>query len=213
MRNKLTLIFFATALLLSACTATISESAVQTAVAQIMLTAEAENPQAEPEAQPEPQVDPALQEELDQAKQQLQEAQTKLAEAEAKVAEQAAQIAALQEDANQAEVEEQAPAADDSSPTPTITSSPTPSPTVYSTPHYQKAVIAKGNAPLWYYKKENDAGKPIMIKTNPIIRYEKGDEFLVNRYVVFADGGNEFYEVIGPKGAGYYVLTNDVKDR
>ncbi len=217
MKKTYLIILVISALLLSACTATISEASVQTAVAQIVLTQEAANPQAEAAAadgqQPEAQVDPAVQAELEQAQQALEAVQLQLTE-------QAGQIAQLQEAAAQqaqAAADQQAAeqVAAEAQPTPTNTPIPTATafPTVASTPSYQKAVIATRNAPMWTYKRTNEAGRPLMVKVEPILRYEEGQEFLVNLNFIVGDGGLKFYEVLGPLYAGYYVDVTHVRDR
>lgn len=99
--------------------------------------------------------------------------------------------------------------------TPAVTETPTPTntPAGSGLPEGQMVVVAKGNAPWWKKKGENDVGKPIMVKTNPVQRYEDGQTFRVYDYIVAADGGGNFYQIAGPLGAGYFVLTGDVTEK
>lgn len=198
--------------LLSACTVALQESAVQTAVSEVIATSSADesvnsNPSEQKEqtnSEMEAVKDGPSQTEFDEVKQQLDEAQIKLTD-------QAGLIAALQEDLQKAQYSP--------TPQPTVipTNTPTPipssTPTIVVTPADQKAVIAARNAPFWTFKQENDAGKPIMIKVEPIARYEAGQEFVVKTWTVLADGGLRFYPIVGPRGAGFYVLVDHVQDK
>jgi hypothetical protein len=51
-----------------------------------------------------------------------------------------------------------------------------------------------------------------MLKTSPIIRIPKGEEFIVNVNRVRADGGAYYYLIVGPKNEGYYVSISDVEN-
>ena len=101
-----------------------------------------------------------------------------------------------------------------SSPTPTLNPTDTPAPTYTPAgsgiPEGQMVVVAKSNAAWWKKKGENNAGFPVMIKLNPVQRYEPGDTFRVYDYQIRADGNVYFYQIAGPLGAGYFVRTGDV---
>lgn len=167
--------------LVSACSAAVSEKQVQTAIAEAVLTSEGDSPQEMKE----------------------------LATANAALTQQAGQITTLQ-----AEMEELR-----TSPTPTITitpwatgtATPTKAPKWGPLPKNQRIVEAKGNAP-WYRKKgENNAGYPIMVKTNPVQRFNDGQVFWIYKNKIKADGDSYFYRISGPSvGTGYYVRVGDV---
>ncbi len=169
--------------LLAACGPAVSDAQVQTAIAVAVMTSEGGSPQEMKE----------------------------LATAEAALTQQAGQIATMQ-----AEMEVLK-----TSPTPTITltpwatgtATPTDAPKYGGLPKNQKIVIANGNAPWWRKKGENNVGKPVMVKTNPVQRFENGQVFWVYKARVQADGGGYFYRVSGPSvGKGYYIAVGDVKD-
>ncbi len=106
-----------------------------------------------------------------------------------------------------------------SEPTETATATPlsTATPQPSSTPAYsgipegQITVEAKGNAAWWRKKGENNVGYPVMVKLDPVQRYEPGDLFRVYDYQIRADGNVYFYQIAGPLGAGYYVRVGDVE--
>jgi len=206
MKTKYLIVFIFTVLLLSACTVALQESAVQTAVSEVIATSSAAG--AQNEGQSNPQVEGNIagpsQAELDEVQQQLTEAQIQLTS-------QAGLVAALQAELQSAQLS----LTPQPTNTPTITPTPTASatPTAIITPGDQKAVVAVRNAPLWTFKDKNDAGKPIMYKPEPVTRYEPGEEFVVKTGVISADGGGRFYLVVGPKGAGYYVSVDHVSDK
>lgn len=97
-----------------------------------------------------------------------------------------------------------------STPAATDTPSPTDTPAGSGLPEGQMVVVAKGNAPWWRKKGENTVGYPIMVKTNPVQRYEDGQTFRVYDYQIRADGNFYFYQIAGPLGAGYFVMISDV---
>ena len=139
-----------------------------------------------------------------------------LEEAGIKITEQAAQISDLQGELDQLYLlltPTITPTPFDT-PTPVATSTATPRPTatVFTLPYYQKYVTPIEKAPLYYYEDENDAGYPLMLKTNPVVKFVAGDVFIVDINRVRADGGGLYYLVVGPKHAGYYVLFDDVED-
>jgi hypothetical protein len=99
--------------------------------------------------------------------------------------------------------------------TATPVGTPTPVPTATSAiPEDQKVVIASGGpAPLFEVDFTNDAGYPVMVKTDPVLRFEQGEWFLIYKGEVRADGESYFYKVAGPVWSGYYVRVNDVVDK
>ena len=132
-----------------------------------------------------------------------------MATANAALTQQAGEIATMQAEAEILKT----------SPTPTITLTPwatatvtpTKAPSYGSLPKNQRVVEAKGNAPWWRKKGENDVGLPVMVKTNPVQRFENGQVFWIFKNKIKADGGVYFYKVSGPSvGKGYYVRTSDV---
>lgn len=167
--------------LVSACSAAVSERQVQTAIAEAVLTSEGGSPQ------------------------ELKE----LATARAALTQQAEEMATMQVEMELLRT----------SPTPTITitpwatgtATPTEAPKWGGLPSNQKVAEANGNAP-WYRKKgENSAGKPIMVKTNPVQRFNDGQIFWIYKNKIRADGGGYFYKISGPSvGKGYYVRVGDV---
>jgi hypothetical protein len=96
---------------------------------------------------------------------------------------------------------------------PTATPQPSPTSTQSGDLLYnQKYVVAISNAPVYTYDDENDAGFPIMTKVQPVQKFSSGEKFIVNIYPIRADGGRNYYLVIGPKLDGYYVRVEDVQD-
>ena len=212
MKIKFTKIVILFAFLLSACTVALQESAVQTAVSEVISTSSAQegldSEGSEANEKTESQADEKAagpsQAELDEAKQQLNEAQIRLTD-------QAGLIASLQEELQAAQLSLTPKPTE--IPTNTPTPLPSSTPTIVVTPANQKTVIATRRAAFWTYKDTNAAGRPIMIKVEPIARYETGDEFIVNTWTVLADGNQRFYPIVGPRGAGYYVNFDHVQDK
>jgi hypothetical protein len=99
--------------------------------------------------------------------------------------------------------------------TPSASDTPTPisTPEGGGLPDDQKVVVAKGNTAWWQKKGENKAGYPIMVKTNPVKRFEAGQVFRVYKMQILADGGGYYYMISGPVGVGYYVAVGDVRDQ
>lgn len=194
--------------LLSACQSSIPESAMETAVSLVILTSSSE----ESIEDPVPQTDLGA---VATSDARIAEANAQLDNANLKLTEQAAVNEALQAELDQAYIlltPTITPTPQDT-PTPTITPSPTPIPTFTEVvmPWYHSYVEAIGDVPIYEYEDENDAGFPIMQKTSPIVKISDGKEFIVNTTKVRADGGENFYEIVGPKHKGYYVRIGDVK--
>lgn len=93
--------------------------------------------------------------------------------------------------------------------TPTATLWPTSATT--STPSNVMTVVAKLKLNLRYYKKLNNVGKPIMLIYEPRVQYFEGDAFQVLKSAIQVDGGGRYYQVVGPRGAGLYVRSTDIK--
>ena len=212
MKKVIVLLPLLLSLLMTACDATISESAMETAVSQVILTSSASDTTTNSDEETE------VQQEVQTSgdKEELRDAKAALSEAELKLTDQAAQIEDLQ-----AELEGIYPLLTPSiTPTPYNTPTPAalatatvrPTATVFTLPYYHKYVTPINNAPLFSYKDKNDSGFPIMLKKEPIIKFVNGDVFVVDINRIRADGGGYFYLVIGPKNAGYYVQFDDVQD-
>jgi hypothetical protein len=208
MKKLIFILILALTILATACDATISESAMETAVSQVILTSSSSEASEPTEEQTESQSAAPSSQELEEANTQLNAAQTKLTE-------QADEISALK-----AELEQVYPLLTPTitptpfnTPTPANTATPTPRPTVtvFTLPYYQKYVTPIDNAALYYYKHENDAGFPLMLKTEPIKKFALGEEFIVDTNRIRSDGGGYFYLVVGPKNAGFYVRIEDVE--
>jgi hypothetical protein len=209
MNKRTILLILLIAVTLAACNTTISDSVMQTAVSQVILTSSSEESTTD-------EITTSDTEATDILDEQLNELNTQLDNANLRLTDQAAEIDALN-----AELEGVyilltptiTPTPQDTA-TPTITPSPTPlpPPTEEALPWYHKTVVANKDTPLYYYEDENDAGYPIMIKTSPVIKFSKGDEFIVDVNRIRADGGANYFLVIGPKHNGYYVNINDVKN-
>ncbi len=208
MKKKFVLTCLLLTLVLSACSTKISDEALQTAVSEAIMTSSAldasiKETQAAQKIAEAQEAAPSVAE--------LVQLQTELSLAYAKLTEQAGQITDLQTEVEQ--LKSQATATN--TPIPTITETPTitPWPSDTPVPPDRKWVIAVGNAPLYNFSERNAKGYPIMEKLYPVKRFENGEEFLVYKAVVRADGGALFYEVVGPKFAGYYVSVDDVVDK
>jgi hypothetical protein len=182
---------------------------MQTAVSQVILTSSSEESTTDETTATET-------ESTDIVNEQLNELNTQLENAKLKLTDQAAEIDALHSELEGVYIlltPTITPTPQDTAtPTITLTPTPLPPPTEEAIPWYHKTVKATGNAPLYYYEDENEAGYPIMIKTSPVVKFSTGDEFIVDINRVRADGGNYYYLVIGPKHEGYYVNINDVKN-
>ena len=190
---KVTLFSLACVVLLVSCYSSVSESQIETAVAEAVKTsAVLEAEQATYDAK--------------------QGIPGDLEEAYMELTQQAEQLSTLQAQIDFLQT----------SPTPTITitswatGSPTPTkePQWGPLPNNQKVVAAKGNAPWYRVKGENKNGYPVMVKTNPIKRFTDGQTFWVYKRQYQADGGAYFYKISGPSvGIGYYVRVGDVKNQ
>jgi hypothetical protein len=199
-------------ILLSSCNTPLSETALQTAVSQAIMTSSAEEA-----------TDSEASTSLDGAenmvpKKDYDEVETRLSEAQLELTIQAQRITDLQ-----AELDQLYPLL-----TPTITTEP-PTPTLTNTPQKtatlnptatqeggllfnQKYVVAVGNTPVYTFDQENDAGYPIMQKVEPIKKFDAGARIIVSIYPVRADGGQYFYLVIGPQHGGFYIRVDEVQD-
>ncbi len=212
MRRAHMLIVFLLALILAGCNQPlVSEADWQTAIAEVKLTAVASITPL-PQLQADDLVD---REEADALEADLSAAQKTLTA-------QAGQIATLQEqvDSHRDKLEDlQLSLTPVYTPTfthtPTPAGTPTPVPTATSAiPDDQKVVVASGGpAPLYEYNVKNNAGYPVMIKTEPLLRFEEGEWFLIYKGEIRADGITYFYKVAGPVWSGYYVSVNDVVDK
>ena len=94
--------------------------------------------------------------------------------------------------------------------TPTATLRPTPRAT--STPSNVVTVVALRKLNLRTFTKRNDAGRPIMVIYEPRIQYQEGEIFQVLRQAIQADGGGNYFQVVGPEGAGLYVRQQDIDE-
>jgi hypothetical protein len=193
MRRKILIVSLLVAIIFSGCNFGLTENEVQQAIDDALATSAAEQEQA-------PAPPSSDSEEADAA---LEAANQALTEQAAQILTQESELATLNA----------GPTATDTLPpeTPTNTAEPTePAPLI---PEGQKIVIAKKNAPLWKVDTYNDNDYPIMIKLDPIVRYEEGDWILVYEAKIQADGGQYYYQVVGPIGGGYYILVGDVTDQ
>ncbi len=196
---------------LAACKATISESAMETAVSQVILTSSAANevPDSGDSA-------PVEQQPAGPSSEELEAAQAALDQANIQLTEQAGQIDELQAelDALYLQLTPSITPTPADTPTPTITSSPTPRPTAteFTLPYYQKYVTPINTAPLYTSKEKNDAGYPIIIKTSPVQKIQYGEVVIVDVNRVRADGGALYYLIVGPKYTNYFVSIDDVQD-
>jgi len=171
------------ALLFSACSGAVSDSQVQTAMAEVVMTSQAGSPQEMEE----------------------------LATAKAALTQQAGQIATMQIELEF--IKTSPTPTITITPWATATITPTTTPRWGNLPSNQKIVAAKGNAPWYRLKGENAVGYPIFVKTNPVQRFEDGQTFWIYKRKYQADGGGYFYKISGPAvGIGYYVRVGDVKD-
>ena len=209
MKNLFVFMILLTPILLSACKETISESAMQTAVSQVILTSSSEESIEDSVLQPEPEA-------VGTSNLELEEANAQIYDANLRLTDQAAEIEVLQSELDRVYnllTPTITPTPQDTN-TPTITSSPTPLPseTEFVLPWYHKYVEASIAAPLFYFEDENDAGYPMMLKTSPVKKFSAGEEFIVNVNRVRADGGAYFYLIVGPKHEGLYIRIEDVKN-
>ena len=211
MRRRHILLVLSLTLILAACTPLVSESDWQTAIAEVKLTAVASITPL-PQLQADDLVD----------REEAKALQADLSAAEKTLTAQAGQIATLQEqvDSHRDQLEDlQLSLTPVYTPTfthtPTPAGTPTPVPTATSAiPDDQKVVVASGGlAPLYEYAYDNNAGYPVMVKTEPVLRFEEGEWFLVYKGEIRADGITYFYKVAGPVWSGYYVSVNDVVDK
>ena len=123
----------------------------------------------------------------------LETAQAEAAAAYATVTAQAVEIEILEKQLELARV------------TPTKPAPPTP-----SIPGNVVSVVALHKMNVRRIKEYNKAGAPIMILLDPRIQFNQGETLLVYKAVVIADGGYRFYEIYGPRGAGYFVRAGDI---
>ncbi len=209
MKIRIVLVIMFVAFLLTACQETISESVMETAVSQVILTSASEDTTTDTETE-------STSEELTIKNEQIEELNTHLENANLQLTDQAVEIDALKSELEGVYIlltPTMTPTPQDT-PTPTITPSPTPPPppTEVVIPWYHKYVTAKRDAPIYYFEDKNAAGHPIMLKTSPVVKISSGTEFLVDINRVRADGGAYYYLIVGPKHEGYYVSIDDVKN-
>ena len=209
--SKVSIFLLVSGIIFSACGASLSETALQTAVSEAIMTSSAED-----SIQLDSTDDVISIVEDMVSKEEMENIQSLLESARIDLTQQAETINILQ-----AELEQiyplLTPTITIELPTPTgtaeIAATPTPSATQTGGLLFnQKYVITTNSIPVYTYDDENDAGFPIMYKTEPIRKFDAGDKIIVNIYPVRADGGLYFYLVIGPQHGGYYILVNDVQD-
>jgi hypothetical protein len=192
MRRKLLIVCLLLAVLVTGCNLGLSEEEVQKAIDDALATSAAQNEQAPPP--------PADNSEADAA---LEAANQALTQQAAQIQTQESDLATLNA----------GPTATDTLPPQTPTNTSEPTATTPLIPEGQKIVLAKKNAPLWKIDGYNDKDNPVMVKLDPIVRYEQGQWMLVYEAKILADGGALYYQVVGPIGSGYYVLVSDVMDQ
>jgi hypothetical protein len=193
MRRKILIVCLLMAIIVTGCNLGLSENEVQQAIDDALATSAAQNEQA-----PAP---PSGDEGSDNSAE-LDAANQALTEQAAQIQTQDSQLATLNAGPTATETILE---------TPTNTAQPTE--TAPLIPEGQKIVIAKKNAPLWKVDGYNDKDNPVMVKLDPVVRYEQGEWILVYDAAIKADGGALYYQVVGPIGAGYYVLVGDVRDQ
>jgi hypothetical protein len=199
MKNTyLFLLLIATAAL-TACTPEVSDSDLQTAIAQAVETSSADVSPTETQ--------PARESTADA---ELKGVQDQLHASNLVLTTQANQLAAMQEQLDQIQLA----LTPTITPTPLATATITPlsTATASSLPEDQKLVYATRKTPLFTYTEKNAKGYPIMIKTDPIIRYAEGDWIIVFAAPVQADGSTLFYKVVSPFGEGKYIDISHVRD-
>jgi hypothetical protein len=194
----------------TACSGKLSDTAVQTAVSQAIMTSSAEEASLGTTIQDNQGIDAQTKAELEQVKTELSDAQVKLTEQANKVAElqdELDHLYPLLTPTNTIEPLE--------TPTPTNTATVQPSltPTQNNGLLYnQKYVVTTVGAALYTYTEKNKSGFPIMVKTDPVVKFGVGEVIVVERYLVRADGSLNFYLVIGPTNSGLYILASEVSD-
>jgi hypothetical protein len=183
----------------SACTPEVSDSDLQTAIAQAVETSSADVAPTETQLA-----------RVSTADAELKQVQDQLHASNLVLTTQANQLAAMQEQLDQIQLA----LTPTITPTPAATSTSTPLSTATASllPDDQKLVYATRQAPLHTYTEKNDKGYPIMIKTDPIIRYAEGDWIIVFSAPVQADGSTLFYKVVSPYGEGKYINITHVRD-
>lgn len=80
-----------------------------------------------------------------------------------------------------------------------------------STPSNVITVIAVQKVNLRRIKSYNNAGKAIMVIMEPRVQYQIGETLQVLKPIIIVDGGDRYYEVVGPRGAGLYVRQVNVE--
>jgi hypothetical protein len=202
MKKVLTIIILSISFVLSSCKATLSDSALQTAVSEAIMTSSASQNDQDTEMQ---------------SNDELEEARAMLNEAQMKLTDQAEKVIELQ-----IELDRVYPLL-----TPTITIIPTDTPIPTSGPtntpvptateiggllYNQKYVVSIGGIPVYTFTERNKNGVPIMEKTDPIKKFQAGVKFIVDWHLIIADGGINFYRIEGPQYAGFYVRVDDVSN-
>lgn len=197
MKYQYQLLMLITAIILAACTPTVSDTDLQTAIAQVVETSAAASVDTQPASSSAADAEREL-------------AQAQLDAANLVLTAQAGQLAVMQEQLNQIQLA----LTPTITPTPAATATITPLPTATANllPDDQKIVYATRQTGLYTYTEKNGKGYPVMLKTDPIVRYEAGDWMIVYKALVQGDGGTLFYKVISPYGGGYYVDVNHVRD-
>ncbi|MEK6222487.1 MAG: hypothetical protein N2D54_09610 [Chloroflexota bacterium] len=138
-----------------------------------------------------------LQAEIDGLNANLNGLETEIANLESQLAQKDAEIAGYQAEGTRMVT------------TPTATIRPTSNAT--STPTNLVTVVALGKLNLRTYTKTNNAGRPIMVIYEPRVQYQEGETFQVIKAAIQTDGGDLYYLVVGPRGAGLYVRVKDIK--
>jgi len=199
MKNTYLFLLLVAIAALSACTPEVSDSDLQTAIAQAVETSSADAAPTETQLASVSTTDA-----------ELKAVQDQLHASNLVLTTQANQLAAMQEQLDQIQLA----LTPTITPTPEATSTSTPlsTATASSLPDDQKLVYATRQAPLHTYTEKNAKGYPIMIKTDPIIRYSEGDWIIVFAAPVQADGSTLFYKVVSPYGEGKYININHVRD-
>jgi len=210
MKRTLMITVFGVSLLISGCKATLSETALQTAVSEAIMTSSRDTAGEESlDIKDKSVEDNASQTELDDTKAQLSDAQVQLTAQAAKVIELQVELERVYSLLTPTNTPEPPPITN----TPQPTSTPEPTATNQGGLLYnQKYVIAPEGVPVYTYEDENEAGYPIMFKVNPVKKFSAGEKIIVSIYPIRGDGGIYYYLVVGPSLGGYYIPVGDVQD-
>jgi len=202
MNKVLPIIILTISFFLSSCKATLSDTALQTAVSEAIMTSSAGKVEQNAEMR---------------TNSELEEARDLLKEARMELTNQAEKVIELQLELNRVY-----PLL-----TPTITIAPTDTPIPTSGPtntpvptateiggllYNQKYVVSIGGIPVYTFTDRNKNGVPIMEKTDPIKKFQADVKFIVDWHIIIGDGGIQFYRIEGPQYAGFYVRVDDVSN-